>query len=425
MMRVAVISAAFPPDDSPEADHMLHLCAALAKAGCEIDLLTTRGNVPRSVPSNVRIYDEVDSWSWPAMGRVTRWLRKVRPQAVLLSYLGWLYRHHPMITYSATISKAVLPGVPFVTQFHNVLGAKPGTTARARILHRAASLCCGGADMEFGTLLKHSNVIIVFSEHHGRIVTERCSDLPGRMTLLPPPAILNMSPSDEELRQRVRQRLGVKPDTLLLGYFGQVYPGKGVETLIESFRLLCKGSFTGRLAVIGRLRAQVLPEGGTYDKHIRELAEQTGYGDRIVFTGDYDAESDEGSTYLRSLDLCILPFDNGVQLNNSSLAAAVTHGLPIVTTRGTEPERPFVDGENMLMCAPKNPGAMMQAINRALADHSLRSRLADGSAKLADEWFSWDRVMDRTLAAFQGKADGNGARTEPRTGCNTPAELVH
>jgi len=68
-----------------------------------------------------------------------------------------------------------------------------------------------------------------------------------------------------------------------------------------------------------------------------------------------------------------------VQLNNSSLAEALTHGLPVVTTRGTAPERPFVDGKNMLMCQPKNPAAMMQAMKRVLTDADLRRTLAEGS----------------------------------------------
>ena len=85
-----------------------------------------------------------------------------------------------------------------------------------------------------------------------------------------------------------------------------------------------------------------------------------------------------------------------MQLNNSSLAEALTHGLPVVTTRGTAPERPFVDGQNMLMCQPKNPTAMMQAMKRGLTDGDLRRTLAEGSTKLPSKWFSWDRAIDRT-----------------------------
>ena len=38
--------------------------------------------------------------------------------------------------------------------------------------------------------------------------------------------------------------------------------------------------------------------------------------------------------YLCAADICVLPFNVGVRLNNSSFAAAAAHGLPIVTTRG-------------------------------------------------------------------------------------------
>jgi len=38
-----------------------------------------------------------------------------------------------------------------------------------------------------------------------------------------------------------------------------------------------------------------------------------------------------------------------------------------------------VDGQNMLMCQPKNPAAMMQAMKRVLTDADLRRTLAEGS----------------------------------------------
>jgi glycosyltransferase involved in cell wall biosynthesis len=94
--------------------------------------------------------------------------------------------------------------------------------------------------------------------------------------------------------------------------------------------------------------------------------------------------------------------DVGVQLNNSSVAAAAAHGLPIVATRGSRLEAAFVDRENILLCPPKDPERMSAAIEALVDDPALRERLSAGSRRLAEEWFSWPRAIDRILKAAAG-----------------------
>src|SRR3712207_7440015 len=55
----------------------------------------------------------------------TTLFRSSSPDAILLLYIGWIYKHHPMITYAPTIARLLLPRVRFVTQFENALGAHP------------------------------------------------------------------------------------------------------------------------------------------------------------------------------------------------------------------------------------------------------------------------------------------------------------
>jgi glycosyltransferase involved in cell wall biosynthesis len=45
----------------------------------------------------------------------------------------------------------------------------------------------------------------------------------------------------------------------------------------------------------------------------------------------------------------------------------------------------------------------MAAAIRALMDApDLRARIVDGALKLAQDWFSWDIVIKRSLATFDG-----------------------
>ena len=101
------------------------------------------------------------------------------------------------------------------------------------------------------------------------------------------------------------------------------------------------------------------------------------------------------------LQICVLPFNDGVRLNNSSFAVAASHGLPIVTTLGDSLESPFLDGENVRLCLPKNPVALAAAITELAHSPDMRKRLAAGARRLAESHFSWDRTIDATLRTFQ------------------------
>ena len=130
------------------------------------------------------------------------------------------------------------------------------------------------------------------------------------------------------------------------------------------------------------------------------MAERLGVHNDIVWTGEYDADSDEASRYLYAADACVLPFDDGVVLNRSSLAAAAAHGRAIVTTRGLTLESAFVDHENVYLCPPKDAAAVAESVASLMDNLALLERLRLGATELANRWFSWDKALNDTLAAF-------------------------
>src|SRR5918996_6187265 len=139
-MKVLVISAAFPPLRAGEADHAMHLCQRFSERGLDVHLLTTRRNgETRHIP--FKIYPIMPHWLWPSLPRLARFLRNCSPHAVLLIYSDRDYDCHPMITFASSISKALLPSVPFVTQLETEYIARQAsifTRATLKTLARAA-----------------------------------------------------------------------------------------------------------------------------------------------------------------------------------------------------------------------------------------------------------------------------------------------
>jgi glycosyltransferase involved in cell wall biosynthesis len=180
--------------------------------------------------------------------------------------------------------------------------------------------------------------------------------------------------------------LGLQDHEIAIVYYGFLYPLKGVETLIEAFGQLPGNT---RLLIVGG------PEDDDYARSLRELSNKTGRADHVLWIGHCDDE--KSSLYLYSADICVLPFNVGVRLNNSSFAAAAAHSLPIVTTRGEMLEEPFIDGENVRLCPPKDPAAMIEAINELIDCPELRSRLRSGVKRLMEQYFAVDRIISSIL----------------------------
>jgi glycosyltransferase involved in cell wall biosynthesis len=333
-----------------------------------------------------------------------RFIKECTPDAVLMIYIGFIYNDHPMSTFAPTICKFALPGIPFVTQFENAMGVRADKCSLvARVIRKIAIRWVGaeGVDYEFGTLLRDSDRVIVLGGRHEARLAQLYPPIAEKCVLIPPPPIVRMCDCGNEVSRQVgRQLLVIKPQEFGLVYFGYIFPNKGLETLLRAFHLVKSRGYNARLVIAGGVPAHLHEERLSYLKELEELARTLGVGNEVVWTGQCDWDRDEASLYLHAADVCVLPFDEGVSMNNSTFAAAAAHGRPIISTRGKTLERFFLHEENVFLCPPRDPEALAVAIQTLMDRAELRARLASGALKLAEEWFSWDRAVERTLAAL-------------------------
>jgi glycosyltransferase involved in cell wall biosynthesis len=312
-----------------------------------------------------------------------------------------------MITFAPSLAKLLLPRVPFVTRFENVYGAHPPRTSFfARVIRKGLAYWLS-ADYGFGTLLDDSDRIILLSDRHRDRLPELSPALQRKSVLIPPPPNMRICPDDDgAVRRSVRKALGVTSTDFVLAYIGYMYPGKGVETLLKAFHIVSQRRRDIRLILLGGVIALEFPGRPSYMEQLHSLAKELGIDDKVSWTGEYTWDSDEASAYLRGADICALPFDEGVQLNHSSFSSAAAHGLPIITTRGPSLEQPFIHGENVFLCPPRSPEALAAAITTLMDTHELRQSLRGGVLTLAQEWFSWQRGIDRTIETLVGFSPG-------------------
>jgi glycosyltransferase involved in cell wall biosynthesis len=418
-MKVLLISGAFPPMNAGEADHAFHLCHHLLRRGIDVHVLTTATRLRTDDALGFEVDRGMRNWSVRDLPKLIRVMRQVKPDAVLLIYTDWVYGRHHMITFAPLLARMLLPGAVFVTQLETC-DAQAGESLVARIILKVLRYFVPtGASRTFHLvpLMYASHHVITLSERYRNELVESYRALNDKISIIPPPPIMNMCKDPD--RGRLRTMTGTPADVFQIAYFGYINPSKGVDTLFEAMRILKLRGRSVRLVLIGGGVDFTNPSADV--RHLRDLADRLEITDRILWTGQYDSRSDEASRYLYASDVCVLPFTRGVTLNRSSCAAAAAHGLPIVTTRGVTLAGAFVNGHNVYLCPPKDPEALAQAVEALIGDRNLASRLASGALALAKESFSWDTAVTRTIEALASGNSGvlQGAE-KPSSASGTP-----
>jgi glycosyltransferase involved in cell wall biosynthesis len=413
-MKVLVISAAYPPFHAGEATNTYFLCKQLVDRKLDVHVLTSQGCTGNGEPG-ITIHPIMDQWSWTEISRFKVFLRGCAPDAIYLMYLGVMYHYHPMITFTPTIAKKLLPHVPFVTRFENVRACSdPSRTSLvSRVFRKYVVQEWAGRDgvsYNFGTLMRDSDSLIVLCKMHQLILFEERHDIGGKTTLIPPPPNMRICEVGEAARQSQRAKLGVEPGDFVFAFLGYIYPAKGVETLLRAFQIVMRQKAQAKLLFVGGKFDLNYNGEDVYVEQMYALSKELKVESNIVWTGSFNADSEDGSLYLRAADAGVFTFIKGVQLNNSSFSSMASHGLPMIATIGPWLDEPFVHQENVLLCEPNDPNVLAQSMLLMMEKPELRERLRRGALKLASEWFSWERAADRTIDLLQGPALSHESR---------------
>ncbi len=398
-----MISAAYPPMVSGEATQALFLCRHLAKAGWQTHLLTSdRPNTPVSEP--FQVHAVMRDWGFGDWGRAKEVMRKVQPGVVVILYTGWLYGHHPMVTLLPMWLRWSMPTTRIVTIITHPDGSREGKlNAASRWLHRLLRVTMKPrVSYNFGTLLSDSHAVVALAEHFQPRLEAMDATVGRRMVVIPPAALMRLHDMTPAIaRSEGRKLLHLQNGDQLAVYTGLIAPGKGLETLLRALAILQPTHPQLHLALVGGVVNEHLPHHQSYAHELDGLIDELGLRSKVHKVGPFEVEDLEPSLVLAAGDVAVLPWDGGVHMNNSTVATVSAHGLPLVTTRPTELESIFREGENVLLCAPKDAGAMALAVQQVLHVPRVRQRLVEGAERLQREHMGWPMVM-RKLEEVMG-----------------------
>lgn len=374
-MRVQIVD---PPAYTPPYDRSL--CAALARAGAEVELVTSRfayGPVPavdgyRVTEAFHRRSSRLGAGS--PLRRPMRALEHVAEMARRRSAAAADVVHYQWLPLPALDAALLARERPLVLTAHGVLRGEAWAPRPSRPLRR---------------LLGRMDAVVTLSDHGRRLLLESAAVGPERVHVIPHGALdyLTRLPAETPLPGELAAT--GRPVVLC---FGLVRPYKGVDVLIEAFHELPDAE----LWIVGRPLGVDLGQ-------LRELAAPL--ADRVRFVPRFVPDS-ELPAYFRRADVVVLPHRDAEQ--SGVLYAALAFAKPMVMTSvGGFPEV-AAHGAGRLVPAG-DPGALAAALAALLADPAERERLADAARAAAAGPYSWDRVAEQTMALYRRLAPAEAA----------------
>ncbi len=371
-MRVQVVD---PPAYTPPYDHAL--CAALARAGAEVELLTTRfahGPAPRA---DGYVVDEI---FYPRASRLDPGplarralraaehpggMRRLRARAASADVVHFQWLALP------TLDRFWLPPRPRVLTVHD----PPADSGRRRRAERA--------------LFERMDALVAHSEAGAARLRELGAD-PARVHRIPH-GVFDHLPRQPAQRPLPAELAEVEGPVVLC--FGLIRPYKGIDVLLEAFREL-EGA---ELWIVGMPRMDLGP--------LERLAARC--RSRVRFVPRFVTEVEIPAFFERA-DLVVLPYRRIEQ--SGVLYTALAFGSAIVASSvGGFTEVGERDGALALVPAG-DPAALGAELERLLADAGARAQLAAAAARAAAGPYSWDAVAERTLALYRELGADNPPR---------------
>jgi glycosyltransferase involved in cell wall biosynthesis len=367
-MRVQIVD---PPAYTPPYDRSL--CAALARAGAEVELVTSRfahGPVPPAEGYRVSQTFYQRSAQAGSERRPRRALKLAEHLADMLRYRRDGGQadivHYQWLTLPALDSFLLPPARPRVLTAHGWLREEAWRERPGRGLRR---------------LWERMDAIVTLSEHGARRLVEEAGLPAERVRVIPHGAFDYLTRLPDPLP--LPDELAAVEGPVIL-CFGLIRPYKGVDVLLEAFRSV-EGA---ELWVVGR------PLGLSLE-WLRELAARA--PGRVRFVPRFVSDR-ELPAYFRRADLVVLPHRDAEQ--SGVLYVALAFAKPIVMSAVGGFGEVAEHGAGRLVPAGDSD-ALASALNELLADQGARDRLSAAAATAAGGPYSWDAVAEQTLDLYR------------------------
>ncbi|MEJ5312035.1 MAG: glycosyltransferase family 4 protein [Anaerolineae bacterium] len=387
-MRIGIITGEYPPLEGGVGDFTRELGIALHAAGHEIHILTSQMNDRQPSPVQedaLTIHRDIYDWDRSTYAKITHWINTLALDVVNIQYQAAAYRMRGGINFYPRAQRRHLSASIVVT-YHDLL--PPYLFPKAGPLRQ----------WSVWQLAQYADGVIVTNDDDYAAITGAMENKLPPTRLIPIGSNIAPQPPAGYDRAAWRAARGIRPDDLLIGFFGFLNRNKGVETLIDALGQLVKAGLPAHLLFIGGRTGSSDSTNARYADEIDALIEKSGLSARVQRTG-YTTPA-EVSAALLAVDICALPYRNGASLRHGTLHAALAHGKAIVTTTPKVETPQLKNGINIMLTPPENAEFLANVIHALWENPQARAEIEQQAARLAFE-FTWERIAARTAEFFR------------------------
>lgn len=363
------------------ADFVQQFASHLSEAGHAVTVLTSNAS---AVTTDERRHVEVlpGCWNLRHVRQVANWLKQRDFDVVDFQYEAAMYGHSAKALFLPLFLRRRMP---LVLTLHS-----QDLPRRARRLSRLLQM------VPYEAVVFYS---ASFCERMKSWMPRRAS----RYYVQGFPANIQPAMSPTLAPVIGRLKAGWPDPFALLVYFGHINRGRGIEEIMDALLALRARGVRPQLVLISKFD----PTEDDYHRALLNWVRAEGLADQVTFAGRLEAE--RVSQLLQAADVCVLPFPDGASFKNGSLAAAITHAIPTVTTVSelTEPE--LLAAGALQTYRPGDSNALAALLHELLRSpdhcHELRRRMVH-----LQQLVAWETYIGTRMAIYQSAQKAHACR---------------
>ena len=167
-------------------------------------------------------------------------------------------------------------------------------------------------------------------------------------------------------------------------FFGRVEAYKGVDVLIDSYRILKDKNEKVRLTIAGR---------GDLPVELARKAKELG-----IVLKNYWLSNEELGGLIRSADVIVAPYKEATQ--SAVVMTAISYLIPVIVTDvGSLPDY-VTDGYNGYVVGPNDASAIARSVEKFVTNRDLVLTMSQNQKIMRDR-FSWRAVSEKAIEAYR------------------------
>lgn len=378
-MRIAQVSATFPPYMAGTGNVCYHYAIELAKLGHEVTVFTSR------YPDEEYMYPDIITVKrFKPLFRIgnapfiPQLLREIKDFDIV-------HLHYPFF-FGGEIIYFIkkLKNIPYVITYHNDVSGEGikgiyfklyNKTVAKQIIYNASKIFALSEDY-----VRNSNLNEIFISKRKDIVI-----LPNGVDTE------RFNPKLSSYKEEILARYNLSPETpiiLFVAALDAAHTFKGLPILLTAFSKIIEKT-DAYLIIVGD---------GELKLEYMKLARNLGVSQRTIFAGKVPAE--DLPKYYALSEFLVLP-STGIENFPLVVLEAMASGKPVIASSLPGVRRVVNDGIDGILVPPKDTEKLSEAIEYMLNNETIKKKMGKNARKKIEQKYSWKKIVEKLEKVYK------------------------